>query len=113
MDKKYTSVEEQVEFGLDAVDGERLVEVPLRDLLYVYETLGEFVRYFHQPAHYPSLEAVQKFIGNKNEGAAHLLWECYYRKLYDVWPEDIRQQIQDGDFEHPQPPYYFNPEEIE
>ena len=77
MEEQYTSVEEQVEHGLDSVDTSHVVEVPLQDLLYVYKTLGEFVSYFHQPLHYPSLEAVQRFIGNKDEGALHLLWESY------------------------------------
>ena len=107
--KEYTTVEAQVEYGLDAISEERTLEVPLRDLLYVYKTLGEFVRFFHQPMHYPKLEHVNQFLGNVDEGAAHLLFECYYRKLYDVWPEDVKEMFNDSQLEHPIKPYYYEP----
>ena len=94
MNKQFTSIEEQVEYGLDTVAEERTVEVPLRDLLYVYQTLGELVRFFHQPLHYPDLEAVQRFLGEREVGALHLLEECYYHKLYDAWPKDIAEDLQ-------------------
>ena len=109
MEKQYTSVEEQVEYGLDTVAEERIVEMPLRDLLYVYQTLGELIRFFHQPLHFPDLEAVKRFLGDRNNGAFHLLSECYYEKLYGVWPKDIDEAIREGGFDNPGLPYYYKP----
>lgn len=105
----YTTVEEQVDYGLDAIAPDRTIEVSLRDLFYVYEVIGEFVRFFHQPMNFPDIESVEKFLGNVDEGAVHLLWQCYYDKLRDVWPADIVEKIDDSVFEHPKPPYYFKP----
>ena len=111
MEKEYSTVEEQVEYGLERIDPERKIEVSLRDFLYLYNTVGEFVRFFHQPMHYTRLEDVETFMGNRNNGALHLLWEIYYRKFYyeDIFPGDIRQMIDDSELEHPNPPYYYKP----
>lgn len=69
---KYTSVEEQVLYGLDRIDASRTVEVSLRDLVFVYKTIGELRRFFHQPLHYPSMIQIERFLGNKDHGAYHL-----------------------------------------
>ncbi len=41
-----TDIEAQVEFGLDTVPINRRVSAPLRDLLFIHQTLGELVRFF-------------------------------------------------------------------
>ena len=107
MNSQFTEVEEQVEYGLDSVAPERTVEVPLRDLLFVYQTLGLLVNFFHQQAHYPDVEAVHRFLGSKEAGALHLLYEAYYLKLQDVWPEDVTEGLDQGQFDNPNPPYYY------
>ncbi len=111
MKEGYTSVEEQVTYGLDSIDPERKIEVSLRDLMFVYKTLGELISFFHQPLHYPDLQSVEKFLSVSEEGAFHLLSECYYRKLYDVWPDDIKRKWDESVFEHPQKPYFFESKE--
>jgi hypothetical protein len=93
--------EQNVEHGLESVDPTRKVELPLRDALYAFKVLGEFVRFFHQPAHWRTLEEVERFIGNKDEGALHVLWEAYYRRLRDVWPPDIEEAFDEGTIDHP------------
>ena len=103
----YTTVEEQVEYGLDAISPDRKVEVSLQDLFYVYQVLTEFVRFFHQPMHYPNIELVEKFLGDADEGAFRLLHECVYGKLRDVWPEDVIEKIDDSVFQNPKFPYYY------
>ena len=105
----YTNVEEQVFYGLDGVDPNRSIEVPLKDLLFTYQTIGLLINFFHQQLHYPTLESVEKFLGSKDQGALRLLWEIYYEKLYDVWPEDIRRGFDESHFENPNPPYYYEP----
>lgn len=111
MEDEYTGVEEQVEYGLEKIDLDRKIEVSLRDFLYMHNTVGELIRFFHQPMHYQKLEDIEIFLGNREHGALHLLWEIYYRKFYyeNVFPEDIRKMIDDSDFENPKSPYYFKP----
>lgn len=107
----YTDVESQVEYGLDKIDPDRKIEINLKDFLYLHGVIGEFVRFFHQPLHFETFEDVDRFIGNNNSGALHLLWECYYRKFeyQDVFPDDIVKMIDDGEFDNPIPPYYYEP----
>jgi len=89
-------VEKEVEFGLEHFANERTVEIPLRDALYAFKALGEFIAFFHQPDHWKSLADVEQFIGNKDAGALHVLWEAYYRRLRDVWPDDVQKAFDDG-----------------
>ena len=107
----YTTVKEQVEFGLDTITPDRMVSVRLRDLMYVHQTLSEYVRFFHQPQHYPELAAVERFLGTSDgDGAMGVLWEAFYRKLHDMLPPEIHQAFSDGvRFENPNPPYYYEP----
>jgi len=106
MNKQYTSVEEQIEFGLDSVEADRMVEIPLRDLLYVFQTLGEYIRFFHNPSHYADLEAVQRFLGDRDAGAFGPLADCYYEKLGRIIPKDISEEYDGGAFDNPSYPYY-------
>jgi hypothetical protein len=105
--KNYISVEEKVEFGLDTIDPNRKIEVSLKDLMYTYQTIGLLINFFHQPMHYPTLDSVNQFLGNEDQGAFHLLREIYYKRLYDVFPEDIRQGFDESRYDAPYPPYYY------
>ena len=89
-------VEREVEFGLEHVAADRRVEVPLRDALYAYKVIGEFVAFFHQPEHWKELADVERFIGDVDEGGLHVLWEAYYHRLRDVWPADIQEAFDEG-----------------
>ena len=111
--KNYTSVKDQVEFGLDTIDSDRRVSVRLRDLMYLHNMIGEFVRFFHQPMHYPTLSSVEKFLGDStSDGAINVLWETYYRKLPTMLPQDIHDAFNEGvAFRHPNPPYYYDPDQ--
>jgi hypothetical protein len=89
-------VEKDVEFGLEHFANERVVEIPLRDALYAFKAIGEFIAFFHQPDHRKSLADVERFIGSKDAGALHVLWEAYYKRLRDVWPDDVQKAFDDG-----------------
>ena len=89
-------VEREVEFGLDQFGLERKVELPLRDLLYAYKAIGEFIRFFHDPDHFTTLADVERFLGNPQEGGLHVLWEAYYQRLRKVWPADVQKAFDDG-----------------
>lgn len=105
--RRYTSVEEQVEYGLDTIPADRMVSMPLRDFMYVFETMGELIRFFHQPMHFQSLADVKTFLGNRDGGAYNLMSECYYRRLRDAVPPDIEAQFDGDRFNNPNGPYYF------
>src|SRR5262252_7823283 len=100
---KYTSLEDQVEYGLTTIDPDRQIQMSLRDLVYTYKTIGLLINFFHQPLHFPSLESIEQFLGDGNSGAYHLLAEIYYKRLYEVWPEDIRHGLAASRFDNPDP----------
>lgn len=110
--ENYTDVESQVEYGLEKIDPNRKIEVSLKDFLFVHNTVAEFVRFFHQPMHYQTLKDVEKFLGDIDKGAYHLLSEILYKKFNyrDVFPKDIQEMIDDSEFENPNFPYYYKPE---
>ena len=89
-------VEREVEFGLENFAAERKVEIPLRDALYAFKAIGEFIAFFHQPELRRELASIERFIGNVEEGGLHVLWEAYYHRLRDVWPDDVRKAFDGG-----------------
>ena len=105
----YTTVDEQVEHGLDNIDPSRMVQVSLRDLVFVYKTIGELQRFFHQPLHYPSMAQIERFLGDRERGAYHLIAECYYHKLRDVFPADITEALHEGSLYPANDPEYCDP----
>jgi hypothetical protein len=101
--ERFDALEERVEYGLDEVDPDISVKVPLRDMLYVYKTLGQFVRFFQNPSHFPSLKSISDFLGDGDDGALRILFEAYFEKLGDIWPDDVQSALQDGALDYPEP----------
>lgn len=88
------NVEKEVEFGLEHFANDRKVEIPLRDALYAFKAIGEFISFFHQPGHWKSLADVERFI--RDEGGFQVLCEAYYKRLRDVWPDDVSEAFDEG-----------------
>lgn len=107
---KQSTPKQRVEFGLDTIPPDRMVSVPLSDLMFVHQTLAEFVRFFHQPMHYPDLHAVERFLGTRGSGdAMDVLIESVYKRMHKMLPPDIHDAFGDGvRFEHPLPPSYYD-----
>lgn len=102
------SIKEIVEFGLDRISADQKVAVSLRDLMYVNQVVGELNRFFHQPMHLISLEAVQRFLGDVNSGGAYeAIHTAYYSKLREMLPPSIEHLVDEGAFDHPSPPSYY------
>lgn len=98
---KPASIKSRIEYGLDAVGSDRTVSVQLRDLLFVHQTIGELIRFFHQPANFSTIEQVEQFLGSVDlDDAFAALYRCYYDLLRDVWPDDINARFDDGDFDN-------------
>jgi hypothetical protein len=89
-------VEHNVEFGIERFAADRKVEMPLRDALFVFKAIGEFIAFFHQPGHWRTIADVERFIGTSHEGGLHVLWDAYYRRLRDIWPADVEKALDDG-----------------
>ncbi|KPZ52645.1 hypothetical protein [Pseudoalteromonas sp. P1-25] len=110
MDRVFTDNQEEiVEYGLEKIDANETVEVNLKDLTYVYRTLQEYMRFFHQPAHYQNLSDIHNFLGTADKPAGfHILNESVYEKMRDMFPEHIDNMFGEGDFDCPKLPSYYN-----
>lgn len=105
---KYTSIREQVEYGLERINEDDSIEVPLKDLLFVYKLIEELNRFFHQPMHYPDITSVKEYLGDyKKEGAFSLISDAYYQKFGNILPERIKEMVESDDFSHPNYPFYY------
>ncbi len=101
------SISDQIEYGLSKIDPNLKVEIPVKDLMYLYKTMELLNDFFHQPMHYPTIEDVEKFLGNKEEGAYKAISRCYYDILWNFLPNDFQKKIEASEcFENPKPPYY-------
>src|SRR3569623_1095747 len=106
---EHSTPKQRVEFGLATIPPDRTVTVSLRDLMYVHQTLAEFGQFFHQPTHYPDLQAVERFLGTRGSGdAVDVLFESVYKRMHEMLPPDIYEAFGEGErFEYPLPPSYY------
>ena len=109
----YTNdIESLVTHNLDKIDPDSTVEVNLADLVYVYQTLNEYMRFFHQPDHYPHIQSVERFLGSiKDPGGFSALNTALYRKMAPMIPDNIARMFDDSVFDSEQYPWYYLPEE--
>ena len=113
MRQEHATIKEIVEFGLDKIPSEQTITVNLRDFMYIRRTLKEYVRFFHQPLHYPKIENINDFLGSISSGGGfEILSTATYKKLYTMkLPENIKEMDDDSVFEHPLFPKYYEPTE--
>jgi hypothetical protein len=101
----HPNTREIVEFGLSSIPSDQTVEVSIRDLVFVHQVLGEFIRFFHQPSHYSSLNSISQFL---LDGSGYeVLAEAYYQKSRNMLPKGIEPLFEQGVFDHPAPPAYY------
>ncbi len=112
MSNEYTNdLTEIATYGFDEIDSNRKVEVNLKGLMFVYSTLQEYQRFFHQPLHYQSLDDIENFLGSVNDKAGYkLLHESIHLKMRNMIPKDISDKYGEGDFDSPKLPFYCNGE---
>lgn len=98
--------------NLDQIDPDLTVEVNLADLVYVYQTLNEYMRFFHQPEHYPHIQSVERFLGSiKQPAGFSVLSTALYQKMAPMMPEKINHMFDDAVFDSEEYPWYYLPEE--
>ena len=110
---KYTNIKDIVEYGLDTISDKKKITMNLKDFLYIRRVLEEYMRYLHNPDHYPDIEAIQNFLGDASSGGGfECLSTAIYNKVYKVdLPAEIEKMIDDGLFEHPLYPSYYKKDE--
>jgi hypothetical protein len=80
---------EQIQEKLASIPEDETIEISLKQLLFIYKAIEEWRDYFHNDAHYPTLEEVKKYIGTKDQGMYAVL-DYIYLKIFDnVFSEDM------------------------
>ena len=111
LDGEYVAECKALQAKLD-FDKEKIT-MSLKDFLYIRRVLEEYMRYLHNPDHYPDIEAIQNFLGDISSGGGfECLSTAIYKKVYKVdLPSKIEKMIDDGVFEHPLYPSYYKENE--
>ena len=112
-DEKYTNIKDIVEYGLDTISDKEKITMNLKDFLYIRRVLEEYMRYLHNPDHYPDIESIQNFLGDASSGGGfECLSTAIYKKVYKIdLPAEIEKMIDDGLFEHHLYPSYYKKDE--
>ena len=85
-----TNLEKIITYGFENIDAKETIEVNLKDLMYVFTTLLEYQRFFHQPLHYQNLKDVEKFLGSVKGNAGYkLLHTSIHEKMQNMIPDHI------------------------
>jgi hypothetical protein len=103
------TIQEIVEYNLDKIPKDKFIKVKSEDFMYIYRTLEEFMRFFHQPEHYKEIDDIKNFLGTQSSGGAfEVLNITIYKKLYNIeLPKEIKEMMDNGDFEHILSPDYY------
>lgn len=109
MENKYASIQDIVEYGLDKISEKETITMNLKDFLYVRRVLEEYMRFFHNPDHYPYMESVKEYLGNASSGGGfEVLNTALYKKMYKVaLPKAVEKMMEEDIFEHSLFPKYY------
>ncbi|MEP3890419.1 MAG: hypothetical protein ABJN69_08115 [Hellea sp.] len=113
-DRRYTkNILEYATFGINEnIDADAKVEVKLRDLVFIAQTLQEFIQYFHNRDHYLAIEDIHEYLGSRKNGRAyHLLSKANYEVMERMLPKTLDDLYDAGVFDSPEMPFYFEPKE--
>ena len=112
--KKYTkNILDYASFGIEEnIDAEATVEVNLKDLVFVAQTLQELIRYFHNRSHYPTIADLHEYLGTRKSGGAYdLISTANYDVMRRMLPKSIDELYDQGAFDSPEFPFYFKSKE--
>jgi hypothetical protein len=79
----------QIQKRIASISEDETIEISIKQLLFVYKAIEEWRGYFHNETHYPTLEEVKKYIGNKDKGMYSVLDYIYFKIFDNVFSEDM------------------------
>lgn len=91
---KAKSVKE-IEKLLSPISDTETIEVNLKQLLLVYRAIEDWRGFFHNPMHYPTVEDVSKYLGNKRSGMYAVMDHIYMKTFEQLLPGDIEDRLEE------------------
>ncbi|MDR6803128.1 hypothetical protein J2Y45_000398 [Dyadobacter sp. BE34] len=91
---KAKSVKE-IEKLLSPISDAETIEVNLKQLLLVYRAIEDWRGFFHNPMHYPTVEDVSKYLGNRRSGMYAVMDHIYMKTFEQLLPSDIEDRLEE------------------
>lgn len=108
MEKQVKPLKDIIEFGIESLDDNQKIDVPVKDFIYVYRMAEELRRFFHNADHYRNIDDVRDFLGDyKDKGMFDILNEVYLRKLGEHLDQELEEKLESEEMYCPYIPSYY------
>lgn len=84
----------EIEKDLDSISEAETIEVNLKQLLLVYKGIEDWRSFFHNPMHYPTIQDIEKYLGNRNRGMYATMNHIYMETFDQLLPEGIEDRLE-------------------
>jgi hypothetical protein len=84
----------EIERDLDSIPDAETIEVNLKQLLLVYKGIEDWRRFFHTSMHYPTIQDVEKYVGNRKRGMYAAMNHIYMNTFDQLLPSDIEDRLE-------------------
>lgn len=91
---KAKSVEEILK-ELNSISDNETVEVNLKELLVIYKAIEDWRTFIHNSQHYPTIEVMLKYIGNRDKGMYSTMNQIYIKIFSSLLPNDIYDRLEE------------------
>jgi hypothetical protein len=84
----------EIEKDLDSISETETIEVNLKQLLLVYKGIEDWRRFFHNPMYYPTIEDIEKYLGNRKRGMYAVMDHIYMKTFEQLLPDNIEDRLE-------------------
>lgn len=108
MKKSIGSLKEIIYYGLESINEKEMIEISLKDFILTYRTIEEIRRFFHNDSHYPNIETINEYIGDKDSGMNNIINDIYLNVLDKSINPKIEKILESDELNCNLIPFYFN-----
>lgn len=99
------TIKEIVQFGIEELEDKKM-EISLKDFAYIYKTIEELRRFFHNRDHYQNLEDVHKYLSGE-DGMYKILSDIYSETFENMMSNEIESLMSDENLYTEKKPFYY------
>lgn len=105
--KEAESLEEIINHGLSSLEGDIKVTMDLQDFVFIYKTVEELRRFFHNREHYSTINEINEYISGEKGGMYSILNDIYIRKMDKYLSPEIEEIIESDELNSSKLPFYY------
>jgi hypothetical protein len=83
-----------IERELNAIDPKEMIEVNLKQLLTIYKAVEDWRKFFHNSTHYPTVDDVNRYVGNRKHGMYAAMNHIYIKTFEIMLPPGIDDRLE-------------------